>query len=763
MAELSAGWAALQAKRPETARQLAGSRLDVQPRDTEAWLLLAAAWRDQGRPSTCEAVLRYAAHVAPEAADIPLSLGNLLRGQGQHDEALAWHRRAARLAPGVPACRLALCETLLQAGQVAEAQAQAEAALADGIAGADIQQALGNARFNLGDIAGALRAYGDALAQAPDSTALLYNSALAEARLGHAAAAVARLKRLLEVQPGNLNASIKLGDLLKEQGDHPGAERAYRAALALRPDLAEVHNNLGATLARTGRWRDAVECYRTAARLGLREPVLQMNLGNAHQALRELDAALAAYRDGLALAPGHLPLLTEATHVQQKLCDWEGFDRLRERLLNPALRWHGGETPPSPFVFVALPVDITPAEQLTIARNYAGQFRPREPLPARSPGREHAPLRVGYVSADYHNHATAHLMLGLFRRHDRRMFSVHAYSLGADDGSDYRRRIVADCDRFSDVAQLSDRAIAERIRADGIDILVDLKGYTGSARPGIFAFRPAPVQVQWLGYPGTMGTGFIDYIVADRTVLPESELAAYSEAPIWLPDSYQVNDRDQAIAEIAPSRAECGLPEDAFVFCCFNSPYKIDPRAFSAWMELLAGIPGSVLWLFSGNPTANQNLRQAAERHGVAGARLVFAPSVAKPVHLARHRHADLFLDTLYYNAHTTASDALWAGVPVITTPGRTFASRVAASLLKAVDMEEMIMPDLPSYVARALALARDPAALAALKARLRAGRATARLFDTDRFARALDSAYQAIWHRHRNGVAPAPLAVELA
>jgi predicted O-linked N-acetylglucosamine transferase (SPINDLY family) len=760
MTELASGWQALRESHPGAARELAALHLAGHPTDAEAWLLLAAAWRAQGRPCESEALFRHAAMLAPERADLPLNLGNLLRGQGRLDEALTCHREAVALAPGAPACQLALCETLLQAGQPAAAQAQAEAALAAQVDSAELRQALGNARFSQGDYHGALATYAEALRLAPGLASLLYNSALTQVRLGQPQAACDSLRRLLASQPDHLNARIKLADLLKELGENIAAEQAYRAALAIKSDLAEVHNNLGATLARLGRWREAVDSYRECLRLGLREPVVLMNLGNAQQSLRDLDAALAAYREGLALAPDHLPLITEAVHVQQKLCDWSGFDQLRPRLLDPALRWQGGETPPSPFVFVALPVDITPAEQLTIARNYARQYPPQAALPAQTRRAQAGPLRIGYVSADYHNHATAHLMLGLFRRHDRQAMSVHAYSLGPDDGSDYRQRIVADCDSFNDVAHLSDRAIAERIRADGIDILVDLKGYTGSARPGLFAWRPAPLQVQWLGYPGTMGADFIDYIVADRTVLPEADLAAYSEAPIWLPDSYQVNDRDQAIAATAPSRAECGLPEDAFVFCCFNSPYKIDPRAFSAWMELLGQVPGSVLWLYSGNPTANRNLQLEAARHGIAGDRLVFAPALAKPLHLARHRHADLFLDTLYYNAHTTASDALWAGVPVVTTPGRTFASRVAASLLKAVDMEEMIMPDLPSYVARALALARDPAALAALKARLLAGRAQARLFDTDRFARALDAAYLAIWRRHREGLAPAPLDV---
>ena len=756
------GWSHYLAGRIEPARAAAHRRLQDQPEDADAWLLLAACLRAERKLFEAEAVFGHAGRLAPSRADIPLNLGHLLRSQARYAEAVACFQEARALAPAQPAVHLALCEALVDAGQAAEAATEAHRAVAAGITSPELLQALGNARFTLGDHTGALAAYETALGAAPEHVSLLYNAALAHHRLGRREAALSRLQTLTARQPGHINAHIKQGDLHKELGDPTAAAASYRAALAIQEALPEVHNNLGASLARLGRWREAITSYRRAVELGLRAPVLFANLGNAHQALRELPEALAAYREGLALAPDDVALRTEAVHVQQKLCDWAELDHLRATLVEPALDWAGPGTPPSPFVFLALPQPVSAAEQLAIARRYAAHVAAAAPtpLPPR-PTREPGPLRVGYLSADFHNHATAHLMLGLFRRHDRQAFRIHAYSLGPDDGSGYRRRIQADCDAFVDLSTLSDRAAAERIRADGVDILVDLKGYTGSARPAILAWRPAPVQAQWLGYPGTLGAAWIDYILADKTVLPESDTRFYSEAPVWLPASYQVNDRDQPIAAPSPSRAACGLPEEGFVFCCFNSPYKIEPLIFGVWMQLLRAVPGSVLWLYAGNPAACANLQAEAARRGIDPARLIFAPSLPKAEHLARHQHADIFLDTLFYNAHTTASDALWAGVPVLTAPGDTFASRVCAGLLQAVGLPELVCPDLAAYAARALLLARQPEMLAKLRQKLAQQRLTAPLFDTDHFARALDHALVAMWLRHEQEQPPGPITVE--
>lgn len=760
MTTLDAAWAALQAGQHSQARQATYARLREQPADVDAWLLLGAACRAAQQPFESEAAFRRACGLNAARADAPLNLGHLLRSQGRLGEAIDCYRASLACTPML-AAHLSLCEALIQHGQAREAAAHAEQVIRDGLHAVELHQCCGNAYYTLGRTDLALACYDRALALAPDQIALLYNAALAHARLGERDAALARLDRILAQDASHLNAQIKRGDLSKDAGDLATAQQAYRAALALAPKLAEVHNNLGATLYVAGHLREAIDSYRTALELGLgaHAPRAWLNLGNAHHALRELEDALAAYKRGLAIAPDDASLLAEATHIQQKLCEWDDFDALRRRVVEPILQWDAAGPPPSAFAFVALPADISPAEQQAVAARYARYVtsmagRPLAPRTQRAAG----PIRIGYVSADFYNHATAHLMLGLFRLHDRRQVRVHAYSFGPDDGSEYRRRIVADSDVFCELGAMTDRAAAERIRADSVDILIDLKGFTGAARPTLFAMRPAPLQVQWLGYPGTMGAEWIDYIVADRTVLPPEDVAHYSEAPIWMPHSYQVNDSEQPIDAATPSRAECGLPDEGFVFCCFNSPYKIDPEVFAVWMQLLRDVPGSVLWLYAGTATTNANLKRQAQLHGVDASRLVFARTQGKPQHLARHRLADLFLDTLYYNAHTTTSDALWAGLPVLTVPGRTFAARVAASLLRAVGLDELIMPDLASYAATARALANDSARLAALRRKLHAVRGTAPLFDTARFARDLDRAYVQIWHRHQAGLAPASL-----
>lgn len=364
-------------------------------------------------------------------------------------------------------------------------------------------------------------------------------------------------------------------------------------------------------------------------------------------------------------------------------------------------------------------------------------------------------LRVGYLSTDFHRHATAYLIAELFELHDRARVEVCAYSYGPDDGSAIRRRLVGACDRFVEIAGASFEDAARCIYRDEIDILIDLKGYTRATRTEILALKPAPIQVSYLGYPGTMGADFIDYIITDRFISPPDQEPFFSEKFVYLPDCYQVNDRQRKIAEQTPTRTESGLPEDGVVFCCFNNTYKITPAVFDIWMRVLKGIPGSVLWLLEANGGSVVNLRREAKKRGVHPERLVFTPRMSMEKHLARFRIADLFLDTFPYNAHTTASDALWAGLPVLTCAGETFASRVAGSLLTAIGLPELITTSLADYEALALRLARSPARLAGLRKRLQKNRLTAPLFDSPRFTRHIESAYQMMWEVYLKGEAP--------
>ncbi len=400
------------------------------------------------------------------------------------------------------------------------------------------------------------------------------------------------------------------------------------------------------------------------------------------------------------------------------------------------------------------------AEQLVCARHWAAKFQGGRAFVHPAP-KVKKKLNIGYLSADFRRHATAYLISELFERHDRSQFNVFGFSIGYDDQSDERQRLVRSFDHFFDLENRSHADSSQIIFDNKIDILVDLKGYTGGSRTGILAPRPAPIQVSYLGYPGTMGTDFIDYIISDPVISPTDHKYFYSEAIAQLPFSYQPNDTKRAIAPTVHSRSDFGLPDDGFVFCSFNGSYKFNPFMFDIWMRLLSQTPLSVLWLLHTSPAAEQNLQREAAARGVDPARLVFTPPLASPDHLARHALADLFLDTLPINAHTTASDALWAGLPVLTALGDSFVGRVAASLLKAVGLPELVAGSLADYEAIALALAHDPDRMAALKAKLAANRAEAPLFAIDPYTRHLEAAFLKMWEIHRSGQGPTGFCID--
>jgi predicted O-linked N-acetylglucosamine transferase (SPINDLY family) len=440
-------------------------------------------------------------------------------------------------------------------------------------------------------------------------------------------------------------------------------------------------------------------------------------------------------------------------HCRLHSCDWRQYEETVRQLQADVFAGKRVDLPFSFFVHSHLA-----QAQLECARTFIADRHP--PAPDRTPA---APLsssriKVAYLSFDFHEHATAYLIAGLFECHDRARFEVIALSYGQDDQSRMRARLEHSVERFVDVTRLTDREVADWLQAHGVHIAVDLKGLTGGARTGIFALRPAPVQINFLGYPGTMGAEYIDYIIADPYVIPSQDQTCYAEKVVYLPQCYQPNDAKRPLPTEVRTRAECGLRESGFVFCCFNNLYKITPPVFEAWMGLLRDVEGSLLWLLEGTPAAMRNLRSRAAANAVAPERLVFAPHIALAQHLARYRHADLFLDTAPCNAHTTASDALWMGVPVLTLTGATFAGRVATSLLQAVGLPQLCTVTLADYVARAMHLASTPSELSALKAHLEGGRRTFPLFDTAGYCPLLEAVFEEVWARHRRGEPPSTL-----
>jgi predicted O-linked N-acetylglucosamine transferase (SPINDLY family) len=450
--------------------------------------------------------------------------------------------------------------------------------------------------------------------------------------------------------------------------------------------------------------------------------------------LREYEKALAAFDRALSIKPEIEFAKGARLHAKLSLSDWTNLEADTANLVE-AVR--ARKPTISPFLFIGISSSV--ADQLTCAQ-YGLSDRPRFPLAWRGEIYSHDRIRVGYFSADFRSHPVAQLIVGVLEHHDTTRFETTAFAYGPADASELRNRIKSAVENFIDVRAMTDNEIAETIRRREIDVLVDLTGLTLYNRSGVLARRAAPIQVNFLGYPGTLGVDWIDYVIADPTIIPADRFRFYSEQVVWLPDTYQPNtyradDNKRSNPERLPTRAECNLPETAFVFCCFNNIYKITPAIFDPWMRLLKAIPDSVLWLSQPNSTAEANLGKEAEVRGVSRERIIFAPRLPEiSDHLSRQRQADLFLDTLPYNAHTTASDALWAGLPVVTCLGETFAGRVAASLLKAVGLPELITTSLEDYEALALKLAREPLLLASIKAKLARNRDTCPLFDTARF-----------------------------
>jgi protein O-GlcNAc transferase len=609
----------------------------------------------------------------------------------------------------------------------------------------EIHNNLGTALEQLGRMTGALECFQQALALDPGYARPLVNLGRIFRLQGRLVEAMPLLERALAISPDNPAALTNLGFALTDLGRREEAIRLLRHAIALDPELAEAHDGLGRALLHSGDAAAACESLQHA--LTLKPTLLDayLPLATALLILQRLPEALALIERVLVARPEDSDALGEALNCRIKLCDWEGAEQILRRIRRLPL----GTSQTTPFVLLGVSDD--PEEHLQAARSRTATImRHRTSALAPVPARQHDKIRVAYVSRDFFTHATSFLIAELFELHDRSAFEIFGVSFGPDDGSPLRHRVLAALDTCLDARQRSDLEVATWLREHEIDIAVDLKGYTAFARPGIFALRPAPIQVSYLGYPGTMAAPFIDYLIADPFVIPEAEQRHYSEKIAYLPNSYQVNDRRRPISGRTPTRAEMGLPEEGFVFCCFNNNWKINAPVFDVWMRLLAGVPGSVLWLLEDNRWAMENLRRRAGMRGIAPERLVVCGRAGNEVHLARHRLADLFLDTFPYNAHTTASDALWAGLPVLTYSGRTFASRAAGSLLRAVGLPELVTTSLEDYESLALHLARESGRLKSLRAGLVRNRENLALFDTPVFCRHLEDVYRSLWSMHR-------------
>jgi predicted O-linked N-acetylglucosamine transferase (SPINDLY family) len=725
----------------------------INPQFVAAWVQAARAARQRGERASSLELLARALELRGADPELLVERGSVLLEMSRHGEALEDFLAASQIAGPSKAARLGCAEALAAVGR------------------------LGESLTILGELASADPTDADVLAAR--AQAWLRNDATAPAE--------SDARRALELKPTSVNALVSFGWVRLAVNDPAGALQAFERACAADDTNGAGHAGRGFALERLERFEEALAAHGRAVSLGWLEARALLSVGSMLLELNRFENALAAFREALRTSPDSwrakeglamclvalrrfeeavpaLESLRQAApwidylpghlfHARLQCCDWRGYEETRADI---ARRVRHGERADMPWSFLTHSTD--PEAQLICARTYANRYRNADVRP-RIPERAAEKIRIAYVSADFHDHATARLAAGLFERHDRTRFETLAISYGPRREDFMRERLRRAFDGFLDVAERSDGSIAGMLREAQIDIAIDVKGFTTGGRPGILASRPAPVQIAFLAFPGTMGCDWIDYIIADRQVIPESAEDHYAEKVIRMPGCYQVNERAPD-ALLRMQRRAAGLPERGFVFCCFNASYKISPQVFAAWMRILKRTEHGVLWLLEGPALAMRNLRSEARRHGVEPSRLVFAAPLPVTEHWGRIGLADLFLDTSPCNAHTTASDALRAGVPLITLAGATFAGRVATSLLHAVGLRECSTATMHEYEELAVRLAESPDELAALRMRLTAAVEKGSPFDANVYCRHLEAALTEVHRRALRGEAPRALDV---
>jgi protein O-GlcNAc transferase len=565
---------------------------------------------------------------------------------------------------------------------------------------------------------------------------------------------------LIPNSPGILN---NLGNLYKLVGQLEKSVKYYHGALKYETKSSLIYSNLGASLIMQGKYQDAIKAFNEAIKYDDTNSLAYYNLGLLYSLSKELALSAVNLKKALKISPSFDQALSLYTLVLMQICDWKEFQLQALKLdrINAAKRKKGQLINETPFLNVSR--NQNPKENFIVAQSKS--LRAKKAVSGLIPPFSFIKtvkkrIRIGYLSRDYYDHPTAYLILNLFKLHNRKGFEVYVYSYGPDDKSQYLKKIKADCDKFIDISKLSFVEAAQKINADEIDILVDLKGHTQETKLEILALKPSPIQIHYLGFPGTIGADYIDYIVADKIVIPQKDKKYYSEKIIYLPNCYQINDDQRQISEKKYKRADFGLPENAFVFSSFNNTFKITPETFKAWVEILKNVPGSVLWIIQSNRFAQENLKKTMLDYKIDPKRLITAKRLPNEEHLARISLSNLGLDTFTYNGHTTTSDSLWAGVPVVTLQGKHFASRVASSILTAIGLPELITHSSNQYIKLATELALNKSKLDKIKNDLSQNRLKAPLFNTEKFVLNLEKAYEKVWQNYLSGAKPKTILV---
>ncbi len=677
---------------------------------------LGLAFANQARHPEAVEYFRQAIQLNPHSFEALSNLGNSYKNLGQAENALPHQEKALEIAPKNPQCWVNLGVTLNELKQYQKALDAFDQAI-------QLQENYGEAWSNKGIVLKELGLYEDAL-KAQDIA--------------------------LEINPQDAHAWSNKSVIYLALLRHKDALHACEQAITLQPQFAEAFYNQGIAFQELKQSAYAMQSFSLAVKISPDYQDAWVHLGNACFSNKNYPEALRAYQTALDINPDYPFLFGMMLHTKQQMCHWKDFDADLKTLNTQAQL---GEKISPPFQFVTLSDDE--ALQLQVAKTWSQDKYPSKPISSALQTSSSNKIRIGYFSADFHNHATAYLMAEFFELHNKDRFEISAFSYGPKLNDEMRNRLLTSFDRFIEVSELTDQLIAEQSRGLKIDIAIDLKGYTQDGRPGIFSFRAAPIQINYLGYPGTIGSQHMDYIMADPLLIPQESQAFFSEKVIYLPNSYQTNDSRRKISDTAVTRAQMNLPEDAFVFCCFNNSYKITPEIFGAWMRILKSVPNSVLWLLKDNTWATENILNEALAKGVASERIIFAGRMNSAEHLGRQRLADLFLDTAPCNAHTTASDALWSGLPLLTLRAPCFAGRVASSLLNALELPELITSSLEDYERLAIQLAIEPNLLKNIKEKLACNRLTAPLFNTQLLTTQIENAYSQVYESQQKGLSP--------
>jgi protein O-GlcNAc transferase len=733
--------------------------LEAKRDDFDSLHLLGVVRWQQRRHNEASRLIKQALRVRPDSVEAFSNLGIVLQSLDQSGEALAAYDRALTINPRYPKALCHRGDALRALGRTAEALASYDKALAAAPDYAEAHINRGVVLRELARHAEALASFERAVALRPTNIEIRYNRANCLKSLGRFEEALRDYDWVLASNSNAVEAYNNRGCVLEKVGRFAEALASFEAVLALSPHHADALYNRGNMLLKLARFREAIDSYDRVLAIQPERADVWNNRGNALIFLQRYEEAIDAFERTLRLDPDNWTAYALLASCQLNVCNWQKTAQLGAQAKIAAAAGDWSRLDP----LGSLHYLDTPVDHLNYSRHWLGQFVPEQPrpLPARAI-RQSDRIRIAYLSSDFRNHPVARAIVRLIELHDRSRFECIGISFGSVDSSDIRARILAAFDQFHDVKSETDLSIAELVHRLQIDIAVSLNGHTLGTRPGILAYRPAPIQVTYLGYAGTVGADFIDYILGDEVVLPFDQQPFYCEKIVQLPGCYHMCDETREISPRIPTRAELGLPEDAFVFCCSNQPGKIAASMFDIWMRLLVTVSDSVLWLSHMNEAARANLHREAAARGVSPDRVIFARREELVAdHLARHRQADLFLDTLHYNAHSTAIDALWAGLPVLTCPGQAFAGRVGASILRAAGLSELIVSSIVEYEALARKLANDRPLLESIRSKLARNRSTCALFDVKRSCRHIEAAYATMRDIHLRGELPRSFRVE--